>query len=144
MTMRDGEGRVTSLEMLTPAGWERAKGFSYGVVSDGGRTLFIAGQLGVIDGATSVPAGMAFSDQYIQALRNVVAVAKAASGDAANITMMRAFVRDMVLFRQSHEPVGAVWRELFGKYFPAMTVVEVTQLYCPNALVEIEAVAVIG
>jgi enamine deaminase RidA (YjgF/YER057c/UK114 family) len=135
---------VTSLQMMTPAGWERAKGFSYGVVAVGGRTVFIAGQLAVIDGAASVTPNMPFADQYIQALRNVVAVAKAAGGDAANITMLRAFVRDMDAFRHSHGAVGAVWRDLFGKHFPAMTVVEVTQLYCPNALVEIEAVAVIG
>ena len=87
---------------------------------------------------------MTFADQYIQALRNVVAVAEAAGGSAANITMLRAFVLSMDEFRQSHGPVGAVWRDLFGKHFPAMTVVEVTQLYCPNALVEIEAAAVIG
>lgn len=135
---------MTRLQMMTPSGWERAKGFSYGVVADGGRTVFIAGQLAVIDGAASVAPGMPFADQYILALRNVVAVAKIAGGDATNITMLRAFVRDMDAFRQSHGPVGAVWRDLFGKHYPAMTVVEVTQLYCPNALVEIEAVAVIG
>lgn len=135
---------MANLEMLTPEGWKRAKGFSYGVMSNGGRTIFIAGQLGVVDGATSVSAGMAFADQYIQALRNVVAVMRSAGGSAASITMLRAFVRNMDAFRQSHGPVGAVWRDLFGKHFPAMTVVEVTQLYCPNALVEIEAVAVIG
>ena len=135
---------MASLEMLRPAGWARATGFSYAVVADGSRTVFIAGQLAVIDGAASVTPSMPFTDQYIQALRNVIAVVKAAGGCAASITMLRAFVCDMASFRQSHEPVGAVWRELFGKHFPAMTVVEVAQLYCPNAQVEIEAVAVIG
>jgi enamine deaminase RidA (YjgF/YER057c/UK114 family) len=130
-------------EAILPAGWERARGFSYGVVARGSRILRVAGQIASEKGTGGVEAGLDFGAQWERALGNVVTVVEAAGGAAERIVMLRAFVTDLDAFRSAGAALGAGWRAHLGKHFPAMTLVEVSRLVDPNALVEIEAEAVL-
>jgi enamine deaminase RidA (YjgF/YER057c/UK114 family) len=113
------------------------------MAADSGRLVTVAGQLATKDGGMMVEPGLAFSTQFAQCLRNIVAVVEAAGGSAENIAMMRAYLRDMAAFRNDTGAIRDAWREILGKHFPAMTMVEVTMLFDPNALVEIDAFAVV-
>lgn len=128
---------------ILPEGWARARGYSYAVATAGGTTLRVAGQLAVRDGKGPVEAGLDFGAQFALALANVVAVVRAAGGEAQHVASLRAYVTDMAAFHASGAAIGEGWRASLGKHFPAMTLVGVTALVDPNAKVEIEAEAVI-
>jgi enamine deaminase RidA (YjgF/YER057c/UK114 family) len=81
--------------------------------------------------------------QFAQALRNVVTVVRAVGGEPQNIVRMTCYVTDKALYTQATREIGAHWREILGKHFPAMALVEVKGLLEPGALVEIEATAAI-
>jgi enamine deaminase RidA (YjgF/YER057c/UK114 family) len=127
---------------ILPDGWPRPRGFSQGVRTTGTRTVRVAGQVGQLPGA-SVVVGLGIGEQWRLALANVVSVVKAAGGDIANIVSLRAYVTDVEAFRQAGPAIAAAWGATLGRHFPAMTLVEVTGLLDPNAVVEIEAEAVL-
>ena len=130
-------------QSVMPDGWGRARGFSWGVVANGSRILRIAGQVGGERGDVPVQAGLDFGGQWEQALGNLVAILRAAGGDPEHIVMLRAFVTDLDAFNAATAVVGAAWGQHLGKNFPAMTLVEVSRLLDPNAMVEIEGEAVL-
>ena len=103
---------------------------------EGGRVLFVAGQIGV-------GAGTALAAQLRAALANVAAVLDAAGGRIADVGRLTIYVTDMEAYRGSPAEVGAAYRAVFGKHFPAMALVAVTELVDPRAVVEVEATAVI-
>ncbi|MCZ6730602.1 MAG: RidA family protein [SAR324 cluster bacterium] len=120
---------------ILPEGWPRARGYSHGVSSAGGRSVHIAGQIGVQDGA---PAG-GFGVQFGSALERVVTVMQSAGGKAEHITAMRIYVTSINAYREAGAALGEAWIKHLGKHFPAMTLVEVSALLNPDALVEIAA-----
>ncbi|MDP6342168.1 MAG: RidA family protein [Alphaproteobacteria bacterium] len=128
---------------VLPEGWNRARGYSYGVAANGSRSLRVAGQIAATDGNQPVDPSLDFGGQWAQAMANLVAVVRAAGGEPGNIVMMRAFVTDINAFNAAGAAVGAAWGEHLGKHFPAMTLVEVSRLLDPNAMVEIEAEAIL-
>ena len=130
-------------QSVMPEGWDRARGFSWGVVANGSKILRIAGQVGGGRGDVPVQAGLDFGGQWEQALGNLVAILRAAGGDPEHIVMLRAFVTDLDAFNAAGAAVGAAWGQHLGKNFPAMTLVEVSRLLDPNAMVEIEGEAVL-
>ena len=130
-------------QSVMPDGWGRARGFSWGVVATGSRILRIAGQVGGERGDVPVQAGLDFGGQWEQALGNLVAILRAAGGDPEHIVMLRAFVTDLDAFNAGAAAVGAAWGLHLGRNFPAMTLVEVSRLLDPNAMVEIEGEAVL-
>ena len=130
-------------QSVMPDGWGRARGFSWGVVANGSRILRIAGQVGGERGDVPVQAGLDFGGQWEQALGNLVAILRAAGGDPEHIVMLRAFVTDLEAVNAAATAVGAAWGLHLGKNFPAMTLVEVSRLLDPNAMVEIEGEAVL-
>ena len=130
-------------QSVMPDGWGRAPGFSWGVVANGSRILRIAGQVGGERGDVPVQAELDFGGQWEQALGNLVAILRAAGGDPKHIVMLRAFVTDLDAFNADAAAVGAAWGLHLGKNFPAMTLVEVSRLLDPNAMVEIEGEAVL-
>lgn len=116
----------------------RPKGYSNGRIGKG-RVLHIAGQVGW-------NAEMKFEHtellpQFAQALDNVIAVVKAAKGEATDIAEMTVYVLDMDDYRAARAGLGPVWKERFGRHYPAMALVEVSALLEPEALVEVQAVA---
>ena len=118
------------------------KGFSHGIlVPAGGRTLYVAGQIG--DDSTGRIVCADFPGQFRRALENVLEVVQAAGGNAGHLVRMTVYVTDLKAYRASREALGGVWREVIGKTYPAMALLEVKGLYEPGALIEIEATAVI-
>ncbi|MCW5750018.1 MAG: RidA family protein [Alphaproteobacteria bacterium] len=111
--------------------------------AQGGKVLSVAGQLATEKGGVEVPKGMPFAKQFAQCLRNVVDVVAADGGKPTDIAMMRAYVRDIQAFKDSAAEIRTAWMEILGKHFPAMTMVEVTMLFDPDAMIEIDALAVI-
>jgi enamine deaminase RidA (YjgF/YER057c/UK114 family) len=118
------------------------KGFSHGVLAPAGaRLLFVAGQVGW-DGAQRL-AGEGFVAQFAQALANVMAVVRAAGGEPESIVRLTVYVTEKRLYLEALRDVGAAYRSVLGRHFPAMALVEVAGLVEPGALVEIEATAAI-
>jgi enamine deaminase RidA (YjgF/YER057c/UK114 family) len=126
---------------LQPKGWPRPSGYSNGVLAQG-RQVFIAGQVGwnplsgQFESADLV-------EQVTQALRNVLAVLAQAGGRPEHIARMTWYLTSRAEYLAHLERIGAAYREVMGKHFPAMTAVEVTALIEVAAKVEIEATAVI-
>jgi NAD(P)-dependent dehydrogenase (short-subunit alcohol dehydrogenase family) len=124
-------------ELGAPRGWNNGM-----LAQEGGRTLFIAGQT-ALDASGRVAAAD-FVTQFDRALGNVLAVLGAAGGEPRDIGRFTIYVTDMGQYRGSLKPLGQVYRRRMGTHYPAMALVEVRSLVDANALVEIEATAVLS
>ena len=131
------------LDTVEPEGWEKPRGYANGIaVAPGARLVFVSGQIAWDADQTLVGKGD-FAAQFRQALANVVAVVEAAGGDPVQIASMTVYVKDKQAYLASTKKLGAIWRELVGRHYPSMTLVEVSDLLEKDALVEIQAVAAI-
>jgi enamine deaminase RidA (YjgF/YER057c/UK114 family) len=128
-------------EDINPPSLAAPRGYQNGVKCTGGAALFIAGQIGWDKDARLVSGG--FVAQFEQALRNVLAVVEAAGGGPANIAQLTVFVTDRRAYLAEVKEVGAAWRRVMGRSFPAMALVEVRGLVEDGALVEIQGTAVV-
>ena len=129
------------VESHEPEGWPRPSGYS-NAVSATGRTVFVSGQVGWDPVTSKFPDG-GFIGQVRQALTNVV-TALAAAGAAPNqITRMTWYVTDRDEYLEQRAQIGAEYRQIIGRHFPAMTLVVVKGLLEQDAEVEIEATAVV-
>lgn len=132
---------MSQSRFLQPEGWPRPSGYSNGVLGHG-RQVFIAGQVGwnprngKFESANIV-------DQAAQTLRNVLAVLAQADGQPEHIVRMTWYLTSRSEYLAHLKEIGAAYREIMGKHFPAMTAVEVSALVEAQAKVEIEATAVI-
>ena len=133
---REGAGLVT----LQPEGWPAPRGYANGMMGRG-RVVFVGGQIGW-DAEGRFADGMV--GQIAQALRNILAVLAAAGGGPQHIARLTWYVTDIATYRASLKEMGPIYREAFGRHFPAMAVVAVSALVEPEALLEIEATAVVG
>ena len=128
---------------IEPPGWPRPQGYADGILAPpGSRILFVAGQVGW-DGKRQLVGPGDFVLQFAQALRNVVAVVKAAGGGPEHLARVTLYVTDKRVYSKSRAEIGAAWREIVGRHYPAMALVEVSALLEPGALVEIEATAAV-
>jgi len=127
--------------ILQPEGWQRPSGYSNGVLAQG-RQVFIAGQVGWNPRSGQFESAV-LVDQVAQALRNVLAVLAGADGRPEHIARMTWYLTSRAEYLDHIAQIGAVYRSVMGKHFPAMTAVEVTALVEAQAKVEIEATAVI-
>ena len=126
-----------SYKIVNPEALGIPRGWNNGMLApEGGRVLFVAGQIGV-------SAGAGFAAQFGAALANVARVVEGAGGTVADVGRLTIYVTDMEAYRGSLAEVGAGYRTVFGKHFPAMSLVAVTELVDPRAVVEVEATAVI-
>ena len=131
------------LAIINPEELGAPRGWSNGMLAQaGGRLLFIAGQT-ARDRSGQVPAAD-FVSQFDRALGNVLVILREAGGEVGDIGRFTIYVTDMALYRTSLKPLGEVYRRRMGAHFPAMALVEVTSLVDAQALVEIEATAVLG
>lgn len=128
------------MKIIQPQGWPQPKGYANGVLAKG-ETLFIGGQIGW-DEHQQFPSDN-FVDQVRQTLKNTVAVLEAAGAKPANIVRMTWYITDKREYLASLGEVGAVYREIIGKHFPAMAMVQVVALMEDRAKVEIETTAVL-
>ena len=128
------------MKILQPPGWARPKGYANGIAARG-TLVFVGGQIGW--NAAQQFESDDFVAQAAQALRNVVAVLAAAGGRPEHIARMTWYVLDKREYLASYRALGAAYREIIGRHYPAMTAVEVSALMEDRARVEIEATAVI-
>lgn len=126
--------------IVHPEGWKPAKGYANGVIAEG-RQLFVGGQIGWT--AEQVFESQDFIGQMSQALRNILDVVEAAGGRAEHIVRLTWYVTNKQEYVRRQREVGAAYREVMGYHFPAMTMVVVAGLVEDEALVEIEATAVL-
>jgi len=129
-----------SMQVLQPPGWARARGFSNGIAAQG-RLVFIAGQIGWDAQQRWQEHG--FAGQFRQALENIIAVLKEAKGKPEHIVRLTWYVLDKQEYMSSLKAVGEAYRELMGRHYPTMAVVQVSGLVEPEARLEIEATAVV-
>lgn len=125
---------------LLPEGWTRPKGYANGVIAQGDSMIFCGGQIGWNKDERFEHHD--FIGQFRQALENVVAVLKSAGAGPEHVTRMTWYVTDRQQYVADLGAVGRTYRDIMGKHFPAMSVVEVSALIEDDALVEIEATAV--
>ena len=131
-----------SLEPINPAALGAPRGYSNGMLAPaGGRLLFVAGQI-AWDGEQRIVSD-GFAEQFGQALSNVLEVVRTAGGRAEHVASLTLFVTDKKAYLDELSAVGSRYRDLMGKHFPAMALVEVSALLEPRARVEIQAQAVI-
>jgi enamine deaminase RidA (YjgF/YER057c/UK114 family) len=130
-------------EIVNPDALGSPSGWSNGILAAaGGRMLFVAGQAGWDHSCAGAPD--AFDAQFARALDRVLEVVRAAGGESTDVARLTVFVTDLPAYRASRDALSEVWRARFGRYYPAMALVEVSALMDQGALVEIEATAVLG
>ena len=130
-----------SAVVIQPAGWPRPAGYANGIAAHG-RLIAVAGQVGW-DPVTERFAATDMASQVAQALRNIAAVLEAAGARPLHAVRLTWYVTDRAAYVAARPAIGAAYREVFGAHFPAMSVVEVKGLMEKDALVEIEATAVV-
>ena len=136
------EFAFVTFDVFNPEHLGEPRGWNNGLVWSGpGRILFVAGQAAA--DAEGRIVGEGFVEQFALALDRILDIVKAAGGAPDSIARLTIFVTDMDAYRSSLKPLGAAYRERMGRHYPAMALVAVSELVDPEALVEIEATAVL-
>lgn len=125
---------------ILPEGWPVPRGYANGMVAEG-RVLVTGGLVGWDKDGVFADG---FLGQLRQTLVNIKAVVEAGGGRVEDIVRLTWYVTDIAAYRASLKEMGPVYREVLGRHFPAMAVVQVVALVEPQALIEIEATAVIS
>ena len=129
--------------IINPSTLSRPSGFSHGILVEGGRILFLAGQTGS-DATGRIADPNDLVRQFDLAIANLGAVVADAGGVLGDVVKLNVFVRSRDDYVAKLKPLGEVFREHFGGHYPAMALFEVSGLFQKEALVEIEGIAVIG
>lgn len=132
---------MTYPRTIHPEGWAPALGYANGMLMADG-TLHIGGQIGWDGDKVFAPGG--FIPQMEQALRNIADIVRAAGGDVGDVGRLTWFVKDKAEYLARQSEVGAAYRRVFGRHFPAMSMIVVSDLIEDEALLEIEATAFIA
>lgn len=127
--------------IVNPPRLAKPSGFSYGIEARG-RLLFLAGQTAQ-DATGRIVAQGDLVGQFRQALANVGAVIEAQGGSLQDLVKVTFYVLDKEDYRAKVKPIGQVYREMLGGYYPATTLVEVKALWDADALIEIDGIAVL-
>lgn len=128
------------MRAILPEGWPVPRGYANGMVAEG-RVLVTGGLVGW-DAQGVFAEG--FLPQLRQTLLNIRAVVEAGGGRVEDIVRLTWYVTDIDAYRASLKEMGPVYREALGRHFPAMAVVQVVSLVEPQAMIEIEATAVVS
>ena len=126
--------------VLLPAGWPRPKGYS-NAISVRGRTIYVAGMIGWT--AEEVFEAKDLPGQFEQLLRNLVALLAEDDAGPEHVVRMTWYITDKQAYLRNARRIGEIYREIMGKSFPVMAVVQVVALIEDEALIEIEATAVV-
>jgi enamine deaminase RidA (YjgF/YER057c/UK114 family) len=128
--------------IINPSSLAQPKGFSHGILTAGGRTLFLAGQT-ALDAEGNIVAPGDIVGQYRQVLTNLNMVVEDAGTTMQNIVKITIFVKDRDDYKSHLKPLGQVHKEFFGSYYPATALLEISRFFDDEALVEIEGIAVL-
>ena len=132
--------KLSPHKFLQPAGWPRAKGYSNGVMASG-RTVYVGGMVGWNEKEQFETDD--FAGQFRQVLLNIVAVLNEAEAKPEHIVRMTWFIGDKQQYLSALKGIGEAYREIIGRHYPAMAVIEVSGFIEEGAKLEIEATAVI-
>ncbi|MGO4667882.1 RidA family protein [Bosea sp. 2RAB26] len=125
---------------ILPEGWPVPRGYANGMVAEG-RVIVTGGLVGWNEHGVFAEG---FLPQLRQTLANIKAVVEAGGGRIEDIVRLTWYVTDIEAYRASLKDMGPIYRETLGRHFPAMAVVQVVALVEPQALIEIEATAVVA
>lgn len=129
-------------QFYNPSALAKPSGYNHGILLRGGRLLFLAGQPGLdVNGNVASPGDMVA--QFTQAVMNMQAVVQEAGGSLTDIVKLTIFVTDKQAYKSNLKPIGAAHKSLFGRYYPATTLVECKSLFDDDALIELDAIAVL-
>jgi enamine deaminase RidA (YjgF/YER057c/UK114 family) len=133
---------ASRIALVNPPALERPLGYAHGVEVRSGRLLFIAGQIAHDRSGTMVGKGDLVA-QFRQICENIKQIVTAAGGGMSDVVKLNIYVLDANEYKRLLDPIGAVYREYFGKHFPAMTLAGVKELYVSSegGLIEVEGVA---
>ncbi|WP_083590724.1 RidA family protein [Aurantimonas sp. 22II-16-19i] len=127
------------LTVLQPASWKKPRGYANGLAGRG-RLVLTGGLIGWNENEVFADG---FVAQVEQTLKNVLAIVAEAGGGPEHVARLTWYVKDIDTYRNSLGDLGPVYRNLFGRHYPAMALLAVADLVEPEALVEIEATAII-
>ncbi len=131
-----------TFDIINPKSLGEPRGWNNGLLAPaGGRLLFVAGQVAM--DATGKVGAAGFVQQFTRALENVLSVVHEAGGRPDDIARLTIYVTDLQAYVSSRKALGVSYRQLMGRHYPAMSLVEVKGLLEEGALVEIEATAVL-
>ena len=128
------------MKTLLPPGWPRPKGYSNGI-SVSGRTIFTAGVVGWDEDESF--AADTLPGQFAQALRNIVAILAEGGAGPQHLVRLTCYVTSIDAYLAGLAEIGVAWKQVIGRHYPTMALVEVVRLVEPKAMVEIEATAVV-
>jgi enamine deaminase RidA (YjgF/YER057c/UK114 family) len=129
-------------ELINPTDLESPVGYAHIAKITGGTVIHVAGQAPFNDRGEVVGKGD-FVAQFIQVMRNLKTAVEAIGGKPTQYAVLTIYITNLEAYWNNKKPLGAAYREVFGKYFPAITLVEVKRLYNPDCMIEISGVAVI-
>jgi enamine deaminase RidA (YjgF/YER057c/UK114 family) len=129
-------------ELLNPVGLEKPVGYSHVARIGAGKLVYVAGQAPFDESGGVVGKGD-FVAQWRQVMRNLKRAVEAAGGAPERFAVLTIYVTDVSAYHANKKPIGEAYREVFGRHFPAITLVEVKGLYHPDCMVEISGVAVL-
>ena len=129
------------MKTLHPAGWAPPVGYANGIEAPPGRLVFVAGQVGWDAAQKFLSEDL--SDQFEQALKNVLAVLAESGGGPEHLCRITAYCCDKPAYLAARPKLGRIWRELMGRHFPAMSMLFVADLLDAPGKIELEATAVI-
>ncbi|MFF7049651.1 RidA family protein [Streptomyces griseorubiginosus] len=130
-----------SAERINPPELSPPTGFSHAVVATGSRVVFLAGQTAL--DADGKVVGETLPEQFERALTNLLTALRAAGGTPADLARITVYATDIAAYRTCARELGSIWRELAGRDYPAMAVVEVVRLWDEQAAVELDGFAVL-
>lgn len=129
-------------ELINPLGLEKPVGYAHVAKITSGKLAYIAGQAPFDENGKVVGKGD-FVAQFRQVMRNLKLAVEGAGGKPAQIAVMTMYVTDVQAFLDNRKPAGDAYTEVFGKHFPAITLVEITALWNKDCMVEISGIAVL-
>ena len=129
-------------ELLNPKGLEHPVGYAHVAKVTGGTIVYVAGQAPFDENGQVVGKGD-FVAQFAQVIRNLKTAVEGAGGRPDQYAVLTIYITELQAYLDDKNALGGVYREVFGKYFPAITLVQVGSLYNPDCMVEISGIAVI-
>ena len=130
-------------ELFNPAGLEPPIGYAHVAKIAGGAVVHVAGQA-PFDSKGQVVGKGDFVAQFDQVVRNLKTAINAAGGEPRHYAVLTIYITDLQAYLKNKKPLGSVYKEVFGRHFPAITLVEVKSLYNPDCMIEISGMAVIS
>ena len=131
-----------AFELLNPGGLEKPVGYAHIAKITSGKIVYVAGQAPFDTNGQVVGKGD-FVEQFTQVMRNLKTAVEGAGGHPNQYAVLTIYITDLQAYWDNKKPLGDAYRQVFGKYFPAITLVEVKRLYNPDCMIEIAGIAVL-